>query len=215
VEKVGFQPLPHWPSCFWHPELKLLLVVYVDDLKLSGPADSLAKGWSLIRSGIRTEEPTKLVFYLGCLHEQSERTLPGSGERVRVIEYNVEDFLRSCVDRYRELIGFQYFRHAATPFLTERMAPDFSGRHDHGSGDAEAVSAEAVERALQAAADRQPCAAKVLMKILYAARYASFDLLRAVCSLAQHISKWSSDCDCRSYSLVCYVNSTLHLRMTG
>ena len=66
------------------------------------------------------------------------------------------------------------------------MVPDFSDGYDHGSGDTEAVSAEAVERALQAAADLQPYAAKVLMKILYVARYARFDLLRAVCSLAQH-----------------------------
>jgi len=69
LESEGFVPIPNWPSCFWHPELKLLLVVYVDDFKLSGPAKVMAKGWS--RGSIRTEEPTELVFYLGCHHEQS------------------------------------------------------------------------------------------------------------------------------------------------
>ena len=58
LESMGFAPVPNWPSFFWHPELELFLVVYVDDFKLSGPAANMAKGWSLIRSGIRTEELT-------------------------------------------------------------------------------------------------------------------------------------------------------------
>ena len=69
-----------------------MLVVYVDDFKLSGPTGNLSKGWSLIRSGIRTEEPTKLGLYLGCHHEESERVLPDTGITVRVMEYNMEDF---------------------------------------------------------------------------------------------------------------------------
>ena len=28
-----------------HPDLDLLLVVYVDDFKMAGPKDNLAKGW--------------------------------------------------------------------------------------------------------------------------------------------------------------------------
>ena len=104
----------------------MFLVVYVDDFKLSGPTANVAKGWSLIRSGIRTEEPTELGLYLGCKHEQSEKVLPDSGIRVRVMEYNMEDFLRSCVERYKELTGVTYLRSASRPFLSEPMALDFS-----------------------------------------------------------------------------------------
>jgi hypothetical protein len=43
----------------------------------------------------------------------------------------------------------------------------------------------------------QPIAAKVLMKILYAARMARFDLLRAVNYLACYITKWTPECDRR------------------
>ena len=50
------------------------------------------------------------------------------------------------------------------------------------------------------------------MKILYAARYARLDLLRAVCALAQFITKWDEQCDLRLYRLVCYINSTYHLQ---
>ena len=53
------------------------------------------------------------------------------------------------------------------------------------------------------------------MKALHAARYARFDLLRAVCYLAQYITKWDEACDKRLYRLVCYIHSTYHLRLTG
>ena len=53
------------------------------------------------------------------------------------------------------------------------------------------------------------------MKILYAARYARMDLLRAVCVLAQNVSKWTRDCDVKLYRLICYINCSLHVRMTG
>ena len=49
---VGFvMPDPEgWPSVFFHPELKLLMVVYVDDFKMAGPVENMSKGWQLIAS---------------------------------------------------------------------------------------------------------------------------------------------------------------------
>ena len=45
VQKVGFKPVgDEWPSLYFHPQLKLLLVVYVDDLKLAGPSQNLKRG---------------------------------------------------------------------------------------------------------------------------------------------------------------------------
>jgi hypothetical protein len=58
-------------------------------------------------------------------------------------------------------------------------------------------------------------AAKILMKVFYAARLARFDLLRAIGHLACHITKWAEDCDRRLHHLMCYVNSTLKHRLTG
>ena len=34
---------------YFHKELKLLLVMYVDDLKLAGPAQNLTKGWGDVK----------------------------------------------------------------------------------------------------------------------------------------------------------------------
>ena len=50
LKKVGFVPIPDWPSVFRHPKLGTFLVVYVDDFKQSGPSANLAEGWRLIRS---------------------------------------------------------------------------------------------------------------------------------------------------------------------
>ena len=38
VRQVGFMPVgEEWPSMYFHQGLQLLLVIYVDDLKLFGP----------------------------------------------------------------------------------------------------------------------------------------------------------------------------------
>ena len=61
----------------------------------------------------------------------------------------------------------------------------------------------------------QPIASSVLMGILYCARYARFDLLRAVNHLACYVTRWSSVCDKRLHRLVNYCGSSLELRMIG
>ena len=58
-------------------------------------------------------------------------------------------------------------------------------------------------------------AANILMTIMYGARFARPDLLRAVCVLARRITKWDDDCDKRLLRLVAYINSTLHYWFKG
>ncbi len=70
--KVGYRPIKNasWKSVFYHDALRLLLVVYVDDFKLSGPKENLAEGWRLIREdgGIKMDPATGVGRYLGCDH---------------------------------------------------------------------------------------------------------------------------------------------------
>ena len=54
----------------------------------------------------------------------------------------------------------------------------------------------------------QPIAPKVLMKILFAARMARPDLLRATRSSASSVTKWSIECDIALHRLVSYIKST-------
>ena len=69
VELGFFMPDPEgWPSVFFHDRLKLLLVVYVDDFKMSGPKESMKRGWELIGSKIDMDKPGTVGRYLGCDH---------------------------------------------------------------------------------------------------------------------------------------------------
>ena len=108
---------------FWHPELKLFLVVYVDDFKLCGPADNLKAGWDLIRTdtakstAIKMENPDKLGLFLGCKHSIIEETI--DGKLYRGMEYDMSEFLQSCVDLCNELTKYKVkIRKAHTPFIT-------------------------------------------------------------------------------------------------
>ena len=113
----------------------------------------------------------------------------------RGIEYDMAEFLQSCVDRYLELANkpAASLRSVATPFL-EITAED----HEH-----------------EERGELQPIAAKVLMKILYAARMARYDLLRPTCYLAAKITKWTPRCDRALHRLVSYIKCSLDIKMTS
>ena len=42
---VGFVPIPDSPSCLYHPDLGVLMIIYVDDIKMAGPKEVLPKAW--------------------------------------------------------------------------------------------------------------------------------------------------------------------------
>ena len=78
LKEVGFHLVfpAAWPSVFYHPDLKLLLAVYVDDFKMAGPKQNMAKGWELISSKIDMDTPSPLgIRYLGCEHISTSSSL--------------------------------------------------------------------------------------------------------------------------------------------
>ena len=118
----------------------------------------------------------------------------GSNGRVPVkcLEYDMSDFLTSCLARYQELSPRPVvFRKVDTPFIDESNL-----------GDDEETKGELA-----------PIAARILMKLLYAARMCRFDLLRPCCWLATQITKWGKTCDRALHRLMCYVHSTLNLKL--
>ena len=76
--------------------------------------------------------------------------------------------------------------------------------------DAQAASQETTE-----AGELAGSAAKILMKILHAARLARWDVLRAVNHLACFFTKWTTECDRKLHRLVSYLNETKHVKMIG
>ena len=345
-----------WQSMFYHQELRLLLVVYVDDFKLAGPKEHLSKGWELIKSAVDIGEPEAYDRYFGCHHKEfSHVRLPKSahpfahvfdpklatacqqhrtrdywhhdpetrtwtrfhlqprkklydpaneggefsrqisGQRitrfdhdvtfhgcpsiqavsgdegttlvmdswsdnpklqtegfwtgstiftygeevdlsafaaasknrpgphrnkreakneakqkrfkpiedvvkstagvmakpVSIVRYDMSSFLESCVEAYCELakVDVSSLKPAPTPFTDAGIArPTLSESEPNGR--------------------LQPIASKVLMKILFAARMARFDLLRATQSLASRVTKWSTECDVALHRLVAYIHHT-------
>ena len=223
--KCGFKRIDGWNSCYFNKELKLFLTVYVDDFKMAGPRISMIEGWKRLRKGIQMEDPKPLGPYLGCQEEEGtmiirDRSNPlhpeikprktdnpdsvikyqGSGKlvEVRAVKYDQELFTKSCVERYLELSKDK--RNAKlskvdTPFLDVEDEP---------------FDPENSPKGVLA-----PIASKVLMKVLYAARMARWDLLKPVGSLASRVTKWTPACDKQLHRLMCYLNCTQDVAMHG
>ena len=98
LAKCGFEPIENWPSMFWAPKLQLLLMVYVDDFKMSGPKASMAEGWKRISAGLDIDEPGPVDRCLGCHHHVASGTV--NGKPVQVMQYRVEQFMEQCVVAY-------------------------------------------------------------------------------------------------------------------
>ena len=124
----------------------------------------MKKGWALMQAGIQMDQPSKAAKYLGCDHIEREVWIKPGGNpmnpdkdgsiKVRVLEYDMEQFLKQCVERYQELAGPKgaNLQRVATPLLDEANEPSMNGGQPLASG------------------TLQPIASKVLMHILYAAR---------------------------------------------
>ena len=138
----------------------------------------------------------------------------------------MREFFRSCVQVYATLTGSNpdTYPRVPTPFGPEIGVEDgLSG--PKGSVDV-APAMEALKECLEACdsdaapahpdvPDRtqggilQPISAKVLMNILYGARMARPDLLRAVCHTASCVTKWNEQNDLDLYRLVRYIRTTV------
>ena len=265
----------------------MLLVVYVDDFRMSGPEPAMKTAWETIRRHFKTSEPQPSGPFLGCNHKRyqsvirtggnpwspmtEEEILRGDkGVRINVMEYDMEDFLDSSVLKYCELaeVKRESLPYVETPFIDEREAirQEKEAKDDNDEIEAEFNKTlhdgksekwtqdkvqqltnnierqiKMAERSLSKAAAKkppkplaeqtdeksssknstekklkgvlQPIASRILMKVLYAARVARWDLLRAIGFLATQITKWTVWSDMRLHRIMAYINSSLKLRM--
>ena len=119
MTSVGFVPVPDWRSTYWHPELKVLLMVYVGDFKMAGPSANFAKRWSLIRQKIKTDEPHAVAKCLGCEHLVRDTNV--GGVSVKQMECNMRRFFEQCVESCLTLTKMTIgtLQPAKTPFLDD------------------------------------------------------------------------------------------------
>ena len=171
-----------------------MLSAYVDDFKLSGPERNIPIGWQSIRAGWSQHgRPPPTGKYLGCNRKLIEGYMTPGGDPinnkvpkgqagsipVRAIECDMCDLMKSCVERYRECADgkSRNLPKVETPFVEEST--------DAGFWESDVATGKTL-------GDK---AASILMKVLYAARMARHDLLRATCALAREITRWNSMCD--------------------
>ncbi len=129
-----------------------------------------------------------------------------------------------CVDVYCHLAHTKRadLKTAATPFIDESRGPkgavDYQVVKDSGTDTQK-------DRRLQAEAKRRleeqeigalsEIAAKCLMKVMYMARYAQLDCLRAVQALARYTTMWTRLCDRKLHRVTCYLNSSRDFKQIG
>jgi len=93
--------------------------------------------------------------------DELEQQIQMHDKNVNTVEYDMRQFLQQCIDRYVELAGPNVkFKKVSTPFPDDKIARP--------------IMDEA-----EARGELQPIASRALMKVLFAARMARFDLLRA------------------------------------
>jgi hypothetical protein len=188
---IGFVLISEtWLSVYFHYEKVTLLIVYVDDFKMCGSKLNVKWCWGELRKVIDLSEPQPTARFLGCNHKRYEiprnpSTNQVGADGVFVYEYEMKSFMKACVEKYQSVVGGEVvLKHASTPFLTEAELPDREWTAPGVLGDN---------------------AASVLMKILYGARAARWDVLRQVCYLAGFVSKWMVGHDRLLFRLVCYI----------
>ena len=105
-------------------------------------------------------------------------------------------FFEQCVESYLALAKktFDTRKPASTPFLDEPKVENITNDSKEGL--------------------LAPVACKV-MKIMYGARLARFDLLRPIAALASKVAKWDTVCDIMLHRPACYINSSLTTNSRG
>ena len=91
VEKQGWkQVLPDiWHSIFHHQEYNCLLVVYVDDFKMVGPSDNMAKAWASIKNAVDIGEPEPYDRYFGCMHREFQDSSLAKRKPIRLHSHSM------------------------------------------------------------------------------------------------------------------------------
>ena len=90
IKALGGQAIKDHPSCFWFPKPKeLFLIVYVDDLLLSGPAHLHEDFWKELGARVNIEPAEDLDRYLGRHHTFDE---------IHRLDYDLMEYFVSDVD---------------------------------------------------------------------------------------------------------------------
>ncbi len=109
---------------YYHCGWELLLIVYVDVMKLSGPTKHMNADWEALEKGIALEEPKGNAkdthTFLGCEHNRYTKVI--NGKEVQCIDWNVVHSIDRCLAKYEEAVlnvlgQYPRLHDADTPFV--------------------------------------------------------------------------------------------------
>jgi hypothetical protein len=175
---------------------------------------------SHISQHVELDPPQPLNLYVGCIRRQ--RTVTNKGNTFTIMEYGMEDFLRSFVKLYRELFPkAPAFRDVSTPCWPEDHNDAEAAKVVNEGGDVTAIGGDVTANDIyDEIAASEPTskqfnieAARVIMKIMYAARMARPDLIRTISSVARFLTKWNEQTDKRLQRLMSYIHHSYSYRM--
>jgi len=108
---AGFKPISdNWPCAYWNEEKHQLLIVYVDDMKLSGPLQYMKLTWDLLGENITLEAPKgnsdNAMTFLGCENRLVESMFehPEGKVKLRGMTWDVSHSMRRCVAKYEAVV---------------------------------------------------------------------------------------------------------------
>ena len=197
--ECGLQPIPDWPSVYFDSSSHTLLMVYVDDFMAAGPPAALAAMWERLRPRLRIGDPGPVSVFLGCTQRESSMPHPSLPITLRVLEYDMEDFLLSSLALFQQLTCDVVSHTSPTPYLGESLCLD-------------PLSPADVQIPVLPAGRYATVAARILMKLLYSARMARPELLRPIIALACYMHAWTVVHDKALLRLLSYVKGSLDLR---
>ena len=106
---LGLLPMEGHPSVYYCPKTFLLVVIYVDDVLVSGPKAHQSAFWKELQRLVETDEVEDLNQFIGRNHELSE------GQCV----FNMVDYCQQAIDLYLEAAGNVSLRRVSTPYVNE------------------------------------------------------------------------------------------------
>ena len=170
----------------------LFFSVYVDDIKLAGKKQNINPMWKVLNKEVDLGEPTSFLdrVYLGCTQRQCEvskdivdsyrtmfesRISEGATEklpcsenlRISLWSYDMEDYVKKCVERYCELAN------KTTQQLHKVSTPSTEDHH------------------FKEELKLPKICSKIVLKCSYLARIGRPDILWSVNKFARSITNWT------------------------
>ena len=122
-----------FPGLYLHKTFhQIVLVVYVDDFRMAGTPEHLDACWKLVSGCITIDKPQRALRMLGINTREFTRTTStinptSTSIEVRLKQWEVKDFMISCIAKYKEVSGIPtttILPKVGTPFLNESTFTD-------------------------------------------------------------------------------------------